>query len=268
MSASSHDPWAPAPVFLRPISDIDDTEIDDLNLSKMDDDPFSYFLTPTPSAYRDDEDVDFDMDFDAGIESPRKSRRHHASHLFRSISPPSLTGFTRRSPSPSQHLFTPPRSPDTPELDYDFSASPEDDNEQYDYMFNTNNDKDSSNYHWPRRTKNKFKSSYNNNDESNNYLTPPSPPSSMFLPRPSSPSGSRYGRGRSRGIPGRISPRSWREPSPDVWAIEEEPEREEELAEHAGEAGTAKPVDIPAAKPRKRVRFALPALEDDRHQYY
>lgn len=275
----------PAPVFLRPSTDRDDAEIDDLNLSKMDDDPFRYFLTPTPSAYTDDEDIDFDMDFDAGIEDTR--RHHHASRLFRSISPSSLAGLGRRPSSPPQPL-TPPRSPETPELDYDLSGTP-DDHEQYEYMYNTSYNQDNSHDPWSRRLKNKFKSSSSSsNHNSDNLLSPPSLPDSFLLSRPSaSTSVSRSGRGRgrppsrssssggnwrrSRGTPGRISPHAWREPSPDVWAIEEEPEAEdEEMQEDVGEAsaGPVRALDIPAAKPRKRVRFVLPALEDVRGGYY
>jgi hypothetical protein len=44
----------------------------------------------------------------------------------------------------------------------------------------------------------------------------------------------------------------WREPSPDVWSIEEE--TEEELMSDGG-------VDIKAAKPKKKVRFVLPDRE-------
>jgi hypothetical protein len=65
-----------------------------------------------------------------------------------------------------------------------------------------------------------------------------------------------------------------------VWAIEEEPEEEEMMhgemgygsfTEGYGDAGMmvgkAKAVDIPAAKPKKRVRFALPGGDDGRGAY-
>ncbi|KAG7146667.1 hypothetical protein HYQ46_004521 [Verticillium longisporum] len=100
-------------------------------------------------------------------------------------------------------------------------------------------------------------------------------------------------RGRSRGS----RPQVWREPSPDVWSIEEETEEamselgstvaadsdagEEETEEAMSELGSTmaadseagevlasamkkdrtRPVDIQAAKPAKKVRFVLPAEE-------
>ncbi|KAL2268512.1 hypothetical protein VTJ83DRAFT_3358 [Remersonia thermophila] len=289
MPSSQYDPWMPAPMLLQPNTDLDDADIDDLNLSKMDDDPFRYFLSPASSAYADDENMDFDMDFDAGIED---SRRHHAaSRLFRNISPPSLAGFGRRPHSPSQHI-TPPRSPETPELDYDLSSSP-DDHEQYEYM-DTSSDLDNTYDSWPRRVKNKFKSSSSSRNQNiDNFLSPSALPDPFLLSRPPSRAstrrsdrgsglpplrsssaggvGWRSGGGGGRGTPGRISPHAWREPSPDVWAIEEEPEAEDEemqdpegVSSGRGRRGS----DMPAAKPRKRVRFALPASDDIRDGYH
>ncbi|KAK3327956.1 hypothetical protein B0T19DRAFT_423241 [Cercophora scortea] len=66
----------------------------------------------------------------------------------------------------------------------------------------------------------------------------------------------------------RRSPHSWREPSPDVWSIEEEMEDGvdegmqgntfEEEHEPGRVMGT-RAIKIRAAKPKKRVRFVLPA---------
>jgi hypothetical protein len=77
-------------------------------------------------------------------------------------------------------------------------------------------------------------------------------------------------------MPSRLSPYAWREPSPDVWSIEEEPENElhsemegSSFIEEgvAGVDGKTRAVDIPAAKPKKKVRFVLPAVEDTRSAY-
>ena len=63
-----------------------------------------------------------------------------------------------------------------------------------------------------------------------------------------------------------------------MWAIEEEPEEEMhsemeygsfmEGYGDVGMMGKAKAVDILAAKPKKRVRFALPATVDDARGAY
>ncbi|ROW02918.1 hypothetical protein VSDG_01905 [Cytospora chrysosperma] len=60
---------------------------------------------------------------------------------------------------------------------------------------------------------------------------------------------------------GRLSPRAWREPSPDVWSIEEEPEEEPEedlMSEVGDEDVYAKNGD---GKTCKKVRFLLPVTE-------
>jgi hypothetical protein len=271
----------------------DEADIEDLNLAKMDEDPFIYFLTPTPSSYPDDEgNMDFDMDFDAGIEDAK-----HPPEVVRSISPSSLEGLGR----PPARSPTPPRSPGIPDLEYGLSATP-DEHENYDYMDNSWPPPSHANpLSFPRRLKDKFKGG---------SLAPPSPSSpssswsSSLSPPSLSPRTSSRGRAafrsgpnpiaasptggsgsgsrtrRSRGTPSRLSPHAWREPSPDVWAIEEEPEEEEMMhgemgygsfTEGYGDAGMivgkAKAVDIPAAKPKKRVRFALPAGDDGRGAY-
>lgn len=76
---------------------------------------------------------------------------------------------------------------------------------------------------------------------------PPMPPC-----RPRSWSGaSGYGNGR-------LSPRAWREPSPDVWSIEEE---EEEVAFEDMEIDDSA-VILREGKAKKRVRFAWPVREE------
>ncbi|KAL1882684.1 hypothetical protein VTK73DRAFT_1596 [Phialemonium thermophilum] len=115
---------------------------------------------------------------------------------------------------------------------------------------------------------------------------PASPPSSSMSGRSTHTSGPRgvpsaaAKSSRSRnafGASSRGSIHAWREPSPDVWSIEEEPERETDCAMGEGSAtgenqsrlslGDIVPndpdqkVQTPGAKPRKKVRFILPATE-------
>ena len=64
---------------------------------------------------------------------------------------------------------------------------------------------------------------------------------------------------RSSSARARAGGRLWREPSPDVWSIEEE--TEEEMARSEGGGGGVMlngEVEKTAAKPKKRVRFVLP----------
>jgi hypothetical protein len=278
------DAWLPRPAFLQPSTAHDNAEIEELDLSHIDENPLIYFLNPTPSSYgpEDDDglgggggggDMDFDMEFDAGIEDAK-----HPPPIVRSVSPSSLGGLSRPP--------TPPRSPATPDLESDLSATPDDDNdhEQYDYMAVSSS--------WlPRRFKDKFRARLEPAVAA--YSSPPrSPPPGAAMSRGRAvtrPGGGSFSTSGRRVKPARLSPHAWREPSPDVWAIEEE--TAEEMGEGsemeqsgmggdfgfvAGEEGEAvsmaRAVDIPAAKPqkknsktktKKRVRFALPALEDD-----
>ncbi len=263
------DAWYPSQVLLQPSHDRDDAEIEALDLGRMDDDPFIYFLTPTPSSYAEDAGMDFDMEFDAGIEDAK-----HPPQIVRSVSPSSLVGLSLPPPRPP----TPPRSPATPELDYDLSSTPED-HESYDYMDNS----------WPRRLKDKFRGHNTTAEGADTLQLPPGavPPrtssSSSASTRgratsrsggPGPSAGLSSGR-RGRGRPARLSPHAWREPSPDVWAIEEETEEEvtSEMDEEGGGGvgigeGAKGAVEIQAAKPKKRVRFVLPVVEYGRQGKY
>ncbi|KAL2175122.1 uncharacterized protein P884DRAFT_279517 [Thermothelomyces heterothallicus CBS 202.75] len=303
------DSWMSSQMLLRPNIERDDGEIEGLNLASMGEDPLIYFLTPTPSSYvgDDDVDVDLDMDFDAGIEDAK-----HPPPIIRSVSPSSLGGLSRPPPRPP----TPPRSPSTPDLDYSLSATP-DEHEQYGYMEDSwPPPKRGHSLSLPRRLKDKFKSQLRQDvagggSSSPDTLAPPSlyssgrgrsasragsrPAGAVASPSPSSNSYSSCSgaaNSRPRTTPGRVSPHAWREPSPDVWAIEEEPEEggmhgeaggggggsfAEGEEEHGGAgsgsgvsttmAGKARALDIPAGKPKKRVRFVLPATDDYGNMY-
>ncbi len=262
------DSWLPAQMFLQPSVERDDAEIEALDLARMDEDPFMYFLTPIPSSYSADDAMDFDMEFDAGIEDAK-----HPPQIVRSISPSSLGGLGR--PPPPQSL-TPPRSPATPDLDYDLSATP-DEHEQYDYMDHSWPPVRAHPLSLPRRLKGKFrgnaKHDMDSSSSADNLLLPPASPYgsprastrgravSRSGPQPvAAPAGSRTRRSRAR-----LSPHAWREPSPDVWSIEEEVEEELGMvvsSEMDTQGSALGAVDIPAAKPKKKVRFVLPAMGD------
>ncbi|KAK4138554.1 hypothetical protein BT67DRAFT_446636 [Trichocladium antarcticum] len=253
--------WPPTLVRLQPSVERDDAEIEDLDLAKMDENPLIYFLTPTPSSYDDDGEVmDFAMDFDAGIEDAK-----HHPQVARSVSPSTLGGLSRPPPRPP----TPPRPPSTPELEYDMSGTTDD--EQYDDMQAAS----PSRLGLPRRLRDLATGRLRRRrpkpqDAVDTLFPPPTPPPhalhatgrgrAVTLPGPHAGSGPRVKRARVP-VSARVSPHAWREPSPDVWAIEEEPGEEVvgEGGDGVGDEGAGKrAVDISAAKPKKRVRFVLP----------
>ncbi|KAK4457007.1 hypothetical protein QBC42DRAFT_280058 [Cladorrhinum samala] len=240
---------APGFYHFRPTIQPKGVEIDALDLSRMDEDPMTYFLTPENEA----DMMDFDMDFDAGIEDGK-----HPSEIVRNVSPSNLEGFSRPPPRPP----TPPRSPGTPELEYDLSSPP--------------NSLDDGFLQAAART---------------HFGMPPLSLREFTAERTKS---SRVSGGSSRGrsmtsaggsdrkmrrvtASSRLSPHAWREPSPDVWSIEEKPEEERIQEEEydsemmdstvtdveAAVVMRARAVDIPAKKShKKRVRFVLPGVTD------
>jgi len=246
---------------LRPSNDRSDAEIDELDLSRIDDDPITYFLTPAQGVYDDDSDnMDFEMDFDAGIEDAK-----HPPPIVRSISPSSLGGLGL----PPPRIATPPRIPTppsrsiSPDTDRDMPLTP-DDNEGYMYLDGKGRP---HSFGLPFSLRDlaagKFKTQERKPADDPMSLSFPLPPGAT--PERAKPRPGRVRRGRSRTTASafRRSPHAWREPSPDVWSIEEE--TEEELHSDMGDSvmegdnnTDLKGIDIPAAKPKKRVRFALP----------
>jgi len=228
----------------------------DLDLSKIDENPITYFLTPEQRLYEDA--MDFEMEFDAGIEDAK-----HPAPIVRSISPSSLGGLGL----PPPRISSPPRSPPrslSPDTDREMPLTPDD--EDYMYLAAGGN-KAGRPYSLglPFSLRDLAAGKFKTHDiDPTNLPLPPAASSSQerMKPRP----GRVVRRGRSRGSAYRRSPHAWREPSPDVWSIEEEPEREllhsegESAMESDHNTGFAKSkvVDIPAAKPKKRVRFVLP----------
>lgn len=256
---------------LRPSIEQDDVEIDDLDLSYIDDDPLNYFLTPAPSSQDDDVDM---FDFDAGIENTKQP-----APIVRSISPSKLdSGFRLplRPPSPPKIFGSPSSVPDL-----DMAPTPDEVDETY-LQYGPS----------PTRPISPFSLPFTLKDFASARAKPqrekPVRSASSTLLSPSASLGTfPRGRGTSRPGPrplgaagmqrrtrtwsGRVSPHAWRVPSPDVWSIEEETEEELHcewfggyMSDASGEerhTGGPKPIDIKAAKPKKKVRFVLPAQD-------
>ncbi|EEY23268.1 hypothetical protein VDBG_09378 [Verticillium alfalfae VaMs.102] len=181
------------------------------------------------------------FDFDAGIESP------HSSHdIVRSVSPSSLEGLSK------------PGSP--PVLDLSDLATPDTDDEEESYM------RFAPHHFGLPSTLRDFMMDSKRSKPSQASDSPSSP---LDAPRGRSRGSRPVGRGRQPSFATRRrSQQVWREPSPDVWSIEEE--TEEAMSElgstmvadiEAGEVlasamkkDRTRPVDIQAAKPTKKVR--------------
>ena len=263
-------PWPPVQVYLETSGSSNDEAIaNDSDLAHMGGDPLVYFLTPEPPSYGIEEsgisdlgDMDFPMEFDAGIEDAA-----HPRPVVRSVSPSTLEGFSR-----PPGLTPPPRSPTMSDLDYDISATPDEH-----AFLNTPPSSFSRRLQGlvPGQAQGDRQDDGCSREGSQMFLTPPSYTLLDGIPCTGlSPPASTSSRGRAprRSLhPRRHSPHTWREPSPDVWAIQEETEEElmsvsqmamitsQEMSE--GVAGidvdqAAKPE--PIMKEKKKVRFVLP----------
>ena len=237
---SRRDSWPPTQLLLlRSSSSKEEPE----TLTKnIDEDPLTYFLTPTPQL-RDDDVLDGAMlDFDAGIEDPK-----HTHDMVRSVSPSSLDGLSK--PSSCSH---------SPELDFDMpTPDNEEDEEQEDYIRFAPGGFSARFLSLPvfaidgRRPRPRSPlSGYSANNMPASFPGPSSPPRGRL----SHPRGRKFSPTRSssaKGRPGHL----WREPSPDVWSIEEETEEDIAsviMSDDEQENGTMQ------TKTRKRVRFVLP----------
>ncbi|KAK7935146.1 hypothetical protein PG985_000641 [Apiospora marii] len=223
------------------------TDDDEFDLPLLQRNPLTYFLTPaTPG----EDDLEFDFDFDAGIEDSSRPQE-----IVRSISPSTLDGLKRYKP----------RNKDDCAILEDNADS--DDEEDY-IRFRPS--KTSSSLSFPDFGFDRIKPSVSRSQA--NTAEDTLSPSSFHVGSPRGRPAKRFsppprraftGRTRSFDLPRR---HSWREPSPDVWAIEEEPEKEtmSELGlsvEDLRESEKTQPINIPAAKPVKKVRFILPVKE-------
>lgn len=239
----------------------------------MDEDPLTYFLTPVANGAGNDDDVDDvnagDMlEFDAGIIETRKPPRE----IVRSVSPSTLDGLSKmRSKAASP--------------DYDSDAiTTDEDNDDEDYI------------HFSPTTPSFLSGAARAKLLAEDLMmlrrskSPPfgrtaagSLPSAASFPAPSwspPPRGRTPRQGLIRchsagssSSSSRLPPRArrlWREPSPDVWSISEE--TEEELLTQQVTTTTQSPIksafaeqkqglNARAAKPKKQVRFLLPAKE-------
>ncbi|OAA45173.1 hypothetical protein BBO_03751 [Beauveria brongniartii RCEF 3172] len=244
-------------------------------LEDIDEDPLTYFLTPNLEndevCFTSDEDSeDDDDDFDAGIEVAGRPR-----DLVRSVSPSTLDGLGK------------PRRAASPDLDSDGLISDDDDEENEDYIRYFSSSPASpprspsgllgamprhSFSGYPFGLRPRSPGFMRESGRSSNAFTSSS--SSFPAPaRPSSAAAAAILRGRAawaarRGPdapatrrvsrPGHL----WREPSADVWSIEEETEEELTMSETRGrgvarrEGGRGS--EAAEAKPIKRVRFVLP----------
>ncbi len=248
--------WPSSPSRIPPALDEDkdglSTDDEDIDNSSRPENPLKYFLTPaTPR----DEEMEFEFDFDAGIEDSNSPRQ-----IVRSVSPSTLDGL-RRYKARSKEA-------DCAILDEDDEDEDEDEGEEY-IRFTSQKSLPfalDDYFDHPRH-------SSPNHRTSDALLSPASfhvgsPRGRLakrFAPPPPLPPSRRVR------LLGRTLQRrhSWREPSPDVWSIDEEPEKEtrsemglsiEDLDDDDAEQKT-RPIDIPAAKPRKKVRFLLPVQE-------
>ncbi|KAK9774260.1 hypothetical protein AB5N19_13716 [Seiridium cardinale] len=236
--------WPPAPGRGTPALDDDSlTDDDDLDLPLLQRDPLKYFLTPpTP----DDEELDFQFDFDAGIEDANKPQE-----IVRSVSPSTLDGLKRYKAKGKGN---------------DCAIIDDESDEEEDYIrFRPSKsfplglpdfgiDRPKSAGATQARTEEALLS-----PNAFHVGSPRGRPAKRFSPP------RRTFQGRSRSVP--LQRRhSWREPSVDVWSIEEEPEKEtlsesglstEDLETYFNEHKTS-PINIPATKPKKKVRFVLP----------
>ncbi|RFU73068.1 hypothetical protein TARUN_9187 [Trichoderma arundinaceum] len=212
-------------------------------LEDIDDNPLTYFLTPISPDDEDEDMMDLDldvdmMDFDAGIEDASQPRE-----AVRSVSPSSLEGL--RKPDSAR--------PASPDFDSDALTTDDDDDEEYIRFSPTSSPFMLSPLRDLAIDGLRFRAKSPVFGLTANALLSPN----------SVPAPSRRGRGRTnsrgssrqqtRSLSARVRENHlWREPSPDVWSIEEE--TEEELMSDAG-------VNVKAAKPKKKVRFVLPDKE-------
>lgn len=233
-----------------------------------DEDPLTFFLTPAPLLdVSDDEDVAM-IDFDADIEDSK-----NPPQTVRSISPSSLEGLNKL---PSSRFSLPDHDADLSSVTDDYGDDDEDDDEEH-IRFNPGPGGRSYlglPFSLPDSATLKAKRAgwATHSTRSTDALLSPSSFHVPDVPQ-SPPAGGamRHSTGNIRDPPivRRPRPHLWREPSPDVWSIDEETEAELGSEAGAKEEDKARKsslvksegVDGAAAKPKKKVRFILPAKE-------
>jgi len=248
---SRRDSWPPTLVRLEPPTLTKDGEPRPLlDVIDDDEDPLTYFLTPAPVLEDEEGDAEM-MDFDAGIEDPSQPRE-----IVRSVSPSTLDGLGKPGKGRAA----------SPDFDSDMTSHDEDEDEEY-IRFSPNDSRLTSfrDLYIDGLGKRSQSPASSSRRPTNTLLSPASFPAPQTRGRAPAP---RMGRSRSMSIRSRPS-HLWREPSPDVWSIEEE--TEEEMSEIGSPVEVTnmdgKHLDFAfqleqmAAKPKKKVRFLLPAKE-------
>lgn len=253
LNYSRPDSWPSAACRSPPVLDEDvSTDEDEYDLPILKRNPLTYFLTPaTPK----DDELEFAFDFDAGIEDSTRPQE-----MVRSISPSTLDGLKRYKPRARGKGKGKDR--ECAILDDD------DDSEEEDYVrFGSPK---GSPFSLPdfgiERPRPAGAASQSKTTEA--MLSP----AAFHVGSPRGRPVKRFSPPPRRAFPGRTRSfelqrrHSWREPSPDVWSIDEEPEKETMselgLSTHdLLDQEKTQPINIPATKPKKRVRFVLPVKE-------
>lgn len=219
-------------------------------LEDIDENPLTYFLTPSDMSNDVDDSGADDVLFDAGIEDVNQPRE-----IVRSVSPSTLDGLSKlRAKAVS------------PDFDSDAITTDEEDDEDY-IRFSP----PTASFLTPFRglSTETFKLRSKSppfGRATSGFLTP-----AASFPAPSSPPRGRPRQAltRSYSAGSKLPPRArrlWREPSPDVWSISEETEEDltkeaSVLAKAAAFAKNSQGPQVAAAKPKKKVRFLLPPRE-------
>ncbi|KAK5995895.1 hypothetical protein PT974_04313 [Cladobotryum mycophilum] len=241
---SRRESWPPTQVRLSPTLSFKQSKGEPRPLLEdIDENPLTYFLTPTAGDDDDDDEMDLDDDsmfFDAGIEDASQPRE-----IVRSVSPSSLEGLCKSNGRAM-----------SPDLDSDVPTTDDDDDEEY-IRFSPSNTVLSP-LHDLAIDGLRFRARSPVFNLTTNALLSPN---SIPAPNRRGRSSSRTLRRQTRSLSARSRPNHlWREPSPDVWSIEEE--TEEELMSDAGsDAGFDSNGENMPTKPKKRVRFVLPVRE-------
>lgn len=261
-AAGRRDSWPPTTLVLsRSNSTKTEPPPHQPRLEDIDKDPLTYFLTPTDETMNvDDEDEDHAMmDFDAGIEDAARPKQ-----IVRSLSPSSLEALRRRHREPS------PDFDDDDDISDDYTSEDddfldEDEEEEEQYIRFSPSPPGPGFFLQPNHTL------YNSGVRSRSPVFYPlyTNNASSSFPPPSAPRHSMAGR---RGLYRSFSARPgrhghlWREPSPDVWSIQEETDAQVRSASFSIETlreGNPVVSQIDRATPtlRKKVRFILPPKE-------
>ncbi|KAI1648596.1 uncharacterized protein F4817DRAFT_59261 [Daldinia loculata] len=249
MRDQSEPSWPPSPSRLPPSleDDTNSTDDDEPDAQWSNVNPMMYFLTPpTPK----EEDLEFDFEFDAGIEDSTKPRE-----IIRTVSPSTLDGLRKYKPRD--------KMADCAVLD----DNEDDDDDDEDYIRFHPHGHTSLPFGFEKFFDQTRPSSTVTSQTTESLLSPaafhvgsPKRTVKRFAP----PRRPLRGRSPRQSLQRR---HSWREPSPDVYSIEEEPEKETmsemglSVEDLTDDQEKTRPIDIPAAKPRKKVRFVLPVKD-------